>query len=112
MQMTQSACRMSVDSGRGGWAWGVAVGGGGLFDRDSERNQATNSSVITGTAPPWGNEGTLAIGCFVCGLITVGLSNELYSLSLHKKYSVPPPPLAFVVHQDKSESLTVKRASV
>lgn len=85
---------------------GAGGDGGGLFDRDSERNQATNSSVITGTAPPWGNEGTLAIGCFVCGLITVGLSNELYSLSLHKKYS------AFVVHQDKSESLSVKRASV
>lgn len=30
---------------------------------------------------PWGNEDTLAIGCFVCRLITVGLSNELYSLS-------------------------------
>lgn len=49
MQMTQSACRMNVDSGGVGWR-----GGGGceaLFDRDSERNQATNSTVITGTAP-------------------------------------------------------------
>lgn len=53
MQMTQSACRMNVDSGGGGrglagWGgWGCEA----LFDRDSERNQATNSTVITGTAP-------------------------------------------------------------
>lgn len=65
-----------------------------LFDHDSERNQATNSTVITNAAPKgwgerrgwgWGVGGALEIGCFVYWLITASLPNELYSCSLLKK---------------------------
>lgn len=86
IQMSQSACRMNVDSGVG-----VVDGGGGaggdvrpcLIVIQRETRQQTAPSSLARL--PWGNEGTLAIGRFVCGLITVGLSNELYSLSLLKK---------------------------
>lgn len=44
MQMSQSVCRMNVGCR-------VRAGLWGRFDCDSERNQATNSTVITGTAP-------------------------------------------------------------
>lgn len=49
-----------------------------VIQRETKQQTAPSSLAQL----PWGNEDTLAIGCFVCRLITVGLSNELYSLSL------------------------------
>lgn len=100
MQMTQSACRMNVDSGGGGGPCLIVI------QRETRQQTAPSSLARL----PWGNEGTLAIGCFVCGLITVGLSNELYSLSLHKKYSVfSPPPPAFVVQRPSRNKTSLSR---
>lgn len=47
--------------------------------RGETRQQTAPSSLAQ---LPWGNEDRLAIGCFVCGLITLSLSNEFFSLSM------------------------------